>query len=335
MANSPGVSCPMFCKTSDEQEGVLHWGAELRNGQVAAVLTAAVSCCSCQSFNLEEGEQSLRDKGVSVAELGAALQGALWLPEVRRYLLLTSRQAHTALALVCYVCLWLNLYCSLRAVGIATHWSVGVWVSLTSMMGTAGGLLALHWHSTQLNMNTDLRLAGLNEMLQRRHLLAGLTQCTGSQSTVLRLWLVHFDLSPCRQALSQLLEHWSSCRQSELQQRLDQLCVVVSDSLGQSEEERGAGLTEEVPLLGSVSGGGMTRQLSITQRVRLIPNGTPQDVSEALLLCWSALYTRLLVQGRLPPSPSSPHHAAPYLPCCPCQLVQSTLLGNTMLCCLG
>ncbi|XP_066569414.1 transmembrane protein 268 isoform X1 [Amia ocellicauda] len=285
MANSPGVSCPMFCKTSDEQEGVLHWGAELRNGQVAAVLTAAVSCCSCQSFNLEEGEQSLRDKGVSVAELGAALQGALWLPEVRRYLLLTSRQAHTALAL--------------------------------------------------LNMNTDLRLAGLNEMLQRRHLLAGLTQCTGSQSTVLRLWLVHFDLSPCRQALSQLLEHWSSCRQSELQQRLDQLCVVVSDSLGQSEEERGAGLTEEVPLLGSVSGGGMTRQLSITQRVRLIPNGTPQDVSEALLLCWSALYTRLLVQGRLPPSPSSPHHAAPYLPCCPCQLVQSTLLGNTMLCCLG
>ncbi|XP_069039524.1 transmembrane protein 268 isoform X2 [Lepisosteus oculatus] len=329
-----GGAGPFYCKAQDDQEGVLRWEPELQSGQVVLGLTGNILGSAGPGFNLEAGTRILRDRGIQVtsAELSADLQGVLQDLEIRRYIFLTSRLFTAALALVCYVCLWLNLYCSLRALGVAMHWSLGVWVSLASALGTAGGLLILHRRRSQLNVNTDVRMAAVNEKLLKHKLLAGLTGCTDRHPTALRLWMVHFDLCPCRQALAELMEHWSSSHQLELQSRLSQVCVVVTGSSSQSKEEGKAGLTEEVPLLASVGRGGGAKQLSVTQCVCLIPNGTPQELAECLLLSWSGVYVRLLVLGHLPSAPSQ-SHAGLSLTACPCQLVQSALLDSSVPCC--
>ncbi|XP_015221998.2 transmembrane protein 268 isoform X1 [Lepisosteus oculatus] len=308
-----GGAGPFYCKAQDDQEGVLRWEPELQSGQVVLGLTGNILGSAGPGFNLEAGTRILRDRGIQVtsAELSADLQGVLQDLEIRRYIFLTSRLFTAALALVCYVCLWLNLYCSLRALGVAMHWSLGVWVSLASALGTAGGLLILHRRRSQLNVNTDVRMAAVNEKLLKHKLLAGLTGCTDRHPTALRLWMVHFDLCPCRQALAELMEHWSSSHQLELQSRLSQVCVVVTGSSSQSKEEGKAGLTEEVPLLASVGRGGGAKQLSVTQCVCLIPNGTPQCSSSCVVLGCSLCHESWVSTGRTSADSHGLQHCGP------------------------
>ncbi|XP_069039525.1 transmembrane protein 268 isoform X3 [Lepisosteus oculatus] len=187
--------------------------------------------------------------------------------------------------------------------GVLQDLEIRRYIFLTSRLFTAA--LAL------LNVNTDVRMAAVNEKLLKHKLLAGLTGCTDRHPTALRLWMVHFDLCPCRQALAELMEHWSSSHQLELQSRLSQVCVVVTGSSSQSKEEGKAGLTEEVPLLASVGRGGGAKQLSVTQCVCLIPNGTPQCSSSCVVLGCSLCHESWVSTGRTSADSHGLQHCGP------------------------
>nr|XP_015222000.1 PREDICTED: transmembrane protein C9orf91 homolog isoform X4 [Lepisosteus oculatus] len=283
-----GGAGPFYCKAQDDQEGVLRWEPELQSGQVVLGLTGNILGSAGPGFNLEAGTRILRDRGIQTL---TAVQVVLCVQSV--YSLLSA----------VHYCQVTSAELSADLQGVLQDLEIRRYIFLTSRLFTAA--LAL------LNVNTDVRMAAVNEKLLKHNLLAGLTGCTDRHPTALRLWMVHFDLCPCRQALAELMEHWSSSHQLELQSRLSQVCVVVTGSSSQLKEEGKAGLTEEVPLLASVGRGGGAKQLSVTQCVRLIPNGTPQCSSSCVVLGCSLCHESWVSTGRTSADSHGLQHCGP------------------------
>ncbi|KAK6470992.1 transmembrane protein 268-like [Huso huso] len=314
----PSPSC---CKSGREALTLLDWI------QVEGTVLWGLCCCAGCCW-----VQYLVSPQVSCTEYTEELHQAVMNPEVRRYLFCSSRAFSMAIAVLCYVTLWVNLYTSLRLVSTATHWSLSVLVSVSAALLTAALVLLLDRHGTRMNTNTDVRLAGVNERLLRHNLLLGITELLERGRPRVQLWFVYFDLAMCRQTLISRLERWKSSKQSQLRERLDQLCVVIDNPLSQSEEGRAGPLAgEDVPLLSSLStgGGAERKRLTFSQVVRLVPDGTPQEMADRLLLIHSGAYVRLLACGLLPRVSSSLHGGAP----CVCQFIEAAVLGSDSPCC--
>uniref|UniRef100_A0A8B9TPJ6 Transmembrane protein 268 n=1 Tax=Anas platyrhynchos TaxID=8839 RepID=A0A8B9TPJ6_ANAPL len=181
-----------------------------------------------------------------------------------------------------------------------------------------------------INMNTDVRLAAVNEFFIKHSLILGITDVLDGPHSILQLWFVHFSPERCLQSLSAHLEELRQTRESGLRHSLDQLCVVM-EAVVQPEPAAEEASCEESPLLSN--GVNFKKEpVMCNQLLRLIPEGPPEVMAQQLLVIFSGCYVRLLVSGRLPPTTAAGHVEPSSVPCL-CQFIQSAAL-STQQCCL-
>ncbi|XP_063265300.1 transmembrane protein 268 isoform X3 [Prinia subflava] len=277
----------LYCK-SDFKEGALQWVTEPPQGRVLLVLRMDNTCPS-SSFDMDLCAQKLQSLGVQVF----------------------------------YISLWTNLYCTLQLCSLGHSWGTGVLVTLVALALTVLVILVIDCHQRKLNVNTDVRLAAVNEIFIKHSIILGITDVLDGPHNILQLWFVHFSPERCLQALTAHITHLQGT-QAGLRHRLNKLCVVmdvaVQPELGMEEEAP----REESPLLSS--GGTLNKDaVTCSELLHLIPEGPPEAVAQQLLVIFSGCYVRLLVTGRLPGAGAGGHLGHSSVPC-PCQFIQSTLL---------
>uniref|UniRef100_A0A671P3L9 Transmembrane protein C9orf91-like n=1 Tax=Sinocyclocheilus anshuiensis TaxID=1608454 RepID=A0A671P3L9_9TELE len=191
-----------------------------------------------------------------------------------------------------------------------------------------------------INMNTDVRLVGVNEHTVRHKLLLGVADWVQKCRGNLQLFCVYWDLSPCLISLTEALNDTSFVRdqvQNKLKKRMSHLVLVtevttLDPETGVQDEELPE---EEQPLLVE----GRERSASTSQRedskltknFSLMPDTTlsNQVIAQQLLMTYSALYVRLLVSNKLPAPPQRPtgagkNHSTSCL--CLCEYVELKVL---------
>ncbi|RLW00452.1 hypothetical protein DV515_00008900 [Chloebia gouldiae] len=309
---------------SDFKEGSLQWVTEPPQGRVLLVLSMD-NTCPTSSFDMDLCADKLQSLGIQVPmdPWRRLIQEGVLRPEVRRYLFYSSRGFQIAMAVVFYISLWTNLYSTLQLCSLGHSWGAGVLVTLVALALTVLVILVIDGHQRKLNVNTDVRLAAVNEIFIKHSIILGITDVLDGPHNTLQLWFVHFSPEPCLQALAAHITHLQGT-QAGLRHRLNKLWVLldvaVQPELGVEEETP----CEESPLLSS----GVTLNkdpVTCSELLHLIPEGPPQAVAQQLLVIFSACYVRLLVTGRLPrasPGGHLGHSSAP----CPCQFIQSTVL---------
>ncbi|XP_068929935.1 transmembrane protein 268 isoform X3 [Petaurus breviceps papuanus] len=178
------------------------------------------------------------------------------------------------------------------------------------------------------NTNTDLRLAAANETLMPYDMLLGVTGEVEGCQTVLQLWFVYFHLENCLHSLSDHIRELKANEESVLRHRLNQFQVVVEMvvSPAQEEGEENERLSEESPLL--PGGGTEPRKGAVTHMVlrHLIPEAAPEVMARQMLIVFGGLYIRLLVTNQLPRTTESRHAESLQGPC-PCQFIETHILG--------
>ncbi|KAI1232056.1 hypothetical protein IHE44_0007107 [Lamprotornis superbus] len=282
--------------------------------------------CPTSSFDMDLCAQKLQALGVQVPEdpWRRLIQEGLLRPEVRRFLFYSSRGFQIAMAMVFYISLWTNLYSTLQLCSLGHSWGASVLVTLVALALTVLVILVIDQHQRKLNVNTDVRLAAVNEIFIKHNIILGITDVLDGPHNILQLWFVHFNPEHCLQALSAHITHLQGT-QAGLRHRLNKLCVVmdvaVQPKLGVEEEEAPC---EESPLLSS----GVTLNkdpVTCHELLHLIPEGPPEAMAQQLLVIFSGCYVRLLVTGRLPRARAGGHLGHSSVPCL-CQLIQSTVL---------
>ncbi|XP_053852665.1 transmembrane protein 268 isoform X2 [Vidua macroura] len=273
---------------SDLKEGALQWVTEPPQGRVLLVLSMD-NTCPTSSFNMDLCADKLQSLGVQVF----------------------------------YISLWTNLYSTLQLCSLGHSWGAGVLVTLVALALTVLVILVIDGHQRKLNVNTDVRLAAVNEIFIKHSIILGITDVLDGPHNILQLWFVHFSPELCLQALAAHITHLQGT-QAGLRQRLNKLWVVmdvaVQPELGVEEEAP----CEESPLLSS----GVTLNkdpVTRSELLHLIPEGPPQAMAQQLLVIFSACYVRLLVTGRLPRASPGGHLGHSSVPCL-CQFIQSTVL---------
>ncbi|XP_050837091.1 transmembrane protein 268 isoform X2 [Serinus canaria] len=273
---------------SDFEEGALQWVPEPPQGRVLLVLSMDNTCPS-SSFDMELCADKLQSLGVQVF----------------------------------YISFWTNLYSTLQLCSLGHSWGAGVLVTLVALALTVLVILVIDGHQRKLNVNTDVRLAAVNEIFIKHSIILGITDVLDGPHNILQLWFVHFSPEHCLQALAAHITHLQGT-QAGLRKRLNKLWVVmdvaVQPELGVEEEAP----CEESPLL--------SREVTLnkdpvtcSELLHLIPEGPPQAMAQQLLVIFSACYVRLLVTGRLPRASPGGHLGHSSVPCL-CQFIQSTLL---------
>ncbi|KAJ7419944.1 transmembrane protein C9orf91 [Pitangus sulphuratus] len=179
----------------------------------------------------------------------------------------------------------------------------------------------------QINVNTDVRLAAVNEIFIKHSLILGITDVLEGPHNILQLWFLHFSPERCLRALSSHLTHLQRMGQAGLRHRLDKLCVVmeaaVQPDLGTEDEEAPC---EESPLLSS--GENLNKKpVTCNELLCLVPEGPPEVMAQQLLVIFSGCYVRLLVTGQLPGAVAGGHLEHSPLPCL-CQFIQTTVLDS-------
>ncbi|XP_016158115.1 PREDICTED: transmembrane protein C9orf91 homolog [Ficedula albicollis] len=312
----------MYSK-GDFKEGALQWVTDPSQGQVLLVLSMDNTCPS-SSFDMDLCAQKLQALGlqVPVAPWRRLIQEGLLRPEVRRFLFYSSRGFQIAMAAVFYISLWTNLYSTLQLCSLGHSWGAGVLVTLVALALTVLVILLLDQHQRKLNVNTDVRLAAVNEIFIKHSIILGITDVLDGPHNILQLWFVHFSPESCLQALSAHITHLQGT-QAGFRQRLNKLCVAldvaVQPELGMEEQAP----CEESPLLSSrvtLNKGPVT----CNELLPLIPEGPPEAVARQLLVIFSGCYVRLLATGRLPGAGPGSHLGRGGAPC-PCQLIRSIL----------
>ncbi|XP_017595829.1 PREDICTED: transmembrane protein C9orf91 homolog isoform X1 [Corvus brachyrhynchos] len=353
-----GSSLP-YCKR-DFKEGALQWVTEPPQGRVLLVLSMDNTCPS-SSFDMDLCAEKLQSLGVQVPAdpWRRLLQEGVLRPEVRRYLFYSSRAFQIAMAvvrvpraarpgtgvlvptggagfgwganpgsdafLVFYISLWTNLYSTLQLSPLGRYWGASVLVTLVALAVTVLVILVIDHHQRKLNVNTDVRLAAVNEIFIKHSVILGITGVLDGPHNILQLWFVHFSPERCLQALAAHITQLQGT-QAGLRHSLDQLCVVmdvvVQPELGREEEAP----CEESPLLSS--GGTLNKDpVTCNELLRLIPEGPPKAMAQQLLVIFSGCYVRLLVTGRLPRAGAGGHVEHSSLPCL-CQFIQTTVLHS-------
>ncbi|XP_005527384.1 PREDICTED: transmembrane protein C9orf91 homolog [Pseudopodoces humilis] len=313
----------LYCK-GDFKEGALQWVTEPPQGRVLLVLSMD-NTCPTSSFDMDLCAEKLQSLGVQVPAdpWKRLIQEGVLRPEVRRYLFYSSRGFQIAMAVVFYISLWTNLYSTLQLCSLGHSWGAGVLVTLVALALTALVILVIDCHQRKLNVNTDVRLAAVNEIFIKHNIILGITDVLDGPHNILQLWFVHFSPERCLQALSAHMAHLQGT-QAGLRHRLDKLCVAmdvaVQPELGMEEEAP----CEESPLLSSR----VTlnkNPVTCNELLHLIPEGPPEAMAQQLLVIFSGCYVRLLVTGRLPRAGPGAHLGHSSVPCL-CQFIQTTVL---------
>ncbi|KAM4647822.1 transmembrane protein 268 isoform 1-T6 [Amazona ochrocephala] len=319
------LSSILYC-TSDLKEGSLQWVKEPLNGQVLMVLSMDNNC-SAASFDMELCAEKLQSLGVQVAaeQWRRLIQDAVLKPEVRRYMFYNSRAFQIAIAVVFYMSLWTNIYSTVQLCSFGRYWEASVLVTLAAVAVTVIVILVIDHRQRKINMNTDVRLAAVNEIFIKHRLILGITDVLDGPHNILQLWFVHFSPERCLQSLSAHITDLQRTREPALRHSLDELCVVmeavVSPDPGTEEEAS----REESPLLSS--GMNLNKEpVTCNELLHLIPEGPPEAMAQQLLVIFSGCYVRLLVTGRLPQAVAAGHLEQSNVPCL-CQFIQSSVLN--------
>ncbi|XP_059721147.1 transmembrane protein 268 isoform X3 [Haemorhous mexicanus] len=224
---------------SDFKEGALQWVPEPPQGRVLLVLSMDNTCPS-SSFDMDLCADKLQSLGVQVF----------------------------------YISLWTNLYSTLQLCSLGHSWGAGVLVTLVALALTVLVILVINGNQRKLNVNTDVRLAAVNEIFIKHSIILGITDVLDGPYNILQLCFVHFSPEHCLQALAAHITHLQGT-QGGLRQRLNKLWVVmdvaVQPELGVEEEAP----CEESPLLSR----GVTLNkdpVTCSELLHLIPEGPPQ-----------------------------------------------------------
>ncbi|KAM4889881.1 transmembrane protein 268 [Sylvia borin] len=312
-----------YCKR-DLKEGALQWVTEPPQGRLLLVLSVD-NTCPTSSFDMDLCARKLQALGVQVPmdAWKRLIQEAVLRPEVRRFLFYSSRGFQIAMAVVFYISLWTNLYSTLQLCSLGRSWGAAVLVTLVALVLTVLVILVMDCQQRKLNVNTDVRLAAVNEIFIKHSIILGITDVLEGPHNMLQLCFVHFNPEPCLQALTAHITHLQGT-QAGLRHRLNKLCVVmdvaVQPELGMEEEAP----CEESPLLSS----GVTPNkdaVTCNELLHLIPEGPPEAMAQQLLVIFSGCYVRLLVTGRLPGARAGGHLGHSSVPCL-CQFIQTTVL---------
>ncbi|NWW39564.1 TM268 protein, partial [Panurus biarmicus] len=105
-------------------------------------------------------------------------------------------------AQVFYISLWTNLYSTLQLCSLGHSWGAGVLVTLVALALTVLLILVIDCHQRKLNVNTDVRLAAVNEIFIKHSIILGITDVLHGPHNILQLWFVHFSPERCLQALA-------------------------------------------------------------------------------------------------------------------------------------
>ncbi|XP_031457437.1 transmembrane protein 268 [Phasianus colchicus] len=316
------LSSVLYCK-SDLKEGSRQWLKEPRNGQVLMVLSMD-NTCSSASFNMEFCAEKLQSLGVQAAagEWRRLIEEAVLKPEVRRYLFYNSRAFQIAIAVIFYMSLWINIYTTVQLCSFGRYWEASVLVTLAAVAVTVVVILVIDRRQRKINMNTDVRLAAVNEFFIKHSLILGITDVLDGPHSILQLWFVHFNPELCLQSLSAHITELQQAQELGWRHRLDQLCVVMEVAVPAAEDTS----CEESPLLSS--GENFKKEpMMCNELLHLIPDGPPEVMAQQLLVIFSACYVRLLVSGRLPRPVLSGHMEGSSVPC-PCQFIQASVLST-------
>ncbi|XP_060237178.1 transmembrane protein 268 isoform X1 [Meriones unguiculatus] len=301
------------------------WGQELHNGQVLTVLRIDNTCAPI-SFDLGAAEEQLQAWGIQVpAEQYRNLaESALLEPQVRRYIIYNSRPMRLAFAVVFYVVVWANIYSTSQMFTLGNQWAGVLLATLAAISLTLTLVLVFERQQRKANTNTDLRLVAANGALLRHRVLLGVTDAVEGCQSVIQLWFVYFDLENCVQFLSNHVQEMKRSQESLLRSRLSQLCVVMET--GVSPVVEGPEDLEHAPLLPSTPGP-QERPLTQTELYQLVPEAEPEEMARQLLAVFAGYYTRLLVTSQLPQPMGTRHMDSACVPC-PCQLIETHILGT-------
>ncbi|XP_013809257.2 transmembrane protein 268 isoform X3 [Apteryx mantelli] len=320
----------IFCCKSDLNEGSLQWAKEPLNGQVLMVLSMDNNC-SATSFDMELCAEKLKSLGVQVAvdRWSRLIQDAVLKPEVRRYMFYNSRAFQIAIAVIFYMSLWTNIYSTVQLYSFGHYWEVSMLVTVAAVAVTVVVILIIDRRQRKINVNTDVRLAAVNEIFIKHSLILGITDVLDGPHNVLQLWFVHFSPERCLQSLSAHLADLQRKRESDLRHSLDQLCVVMETAVQPDPGKAEQVSSEESPLLSS--GVNLKKEpMTCNELLCLIPEGPPEVMAQQLLVIFSGCYVRLLVSGQLPQALAAGHMEHRKVPCL-CQFIETSAL-NTRQC---
>ncbi|KAK9957240.1 hypothetical protein ABG768_011504 [Culter alburnus] len=314
-----------------------------RNGECVA--SVSTSSWFTPTFDFSHCRNLLETNGFQIPadDFEGPLHLALDHPSVKRYLLFNSNVFNFILAPFLYLVLWCAVYSTIHMYledSTAEFWVLCLCVSLVSIILTATIMLIFHYSNKEINMNTDVRLVGVNEHMVRHRLLLGVANWVHKCRGKLQLFCVYWDMTPCLNCLVETLDDMSFVRdqvQSKLKKRMSHLVLVTQVTTldpegGLSDEEVPE---EERPLLVEgrerSSSSSQREDSKLTKNFSLMPDATlsNQAIAHQLLMTYSALYVRLLVSNKLPapsqrPSGAGKNHSTSSL--CLCEYVELKVL---------
>ncbi|KFV72710.1 Transmembrane protein C9orf91, partial [Dryobates pubescens] len=98
-----------------------------------------------------------------------------------------SRAFQIAVAVVFYVSVWTNMYSTVQLCSFGRYWEASVLVTLAAVVVTLAVILVIDRRQRKINMNTDVRLAALNELLIKHSLILGITDALDGPHNVLQV----------------------------------------------------------------------------------------------------------------------------------------------------
>ncbi|NXX85652.1 TM268 protein, partial [Urocolius indicus] len=103
---------------------------------------------------------------------------------------------------VFYMSLWTNIYSTIQLCSFGRSWEASVLVTLAAVVVTVVVILIINRRQRKIDMNTDVRLAAVNEIFIKHGLILGVTDALDGPHSILQLWFVHFSPEHCLQSLS-------------------------------------------------------------------------------------------------------------------------------------
>uniref|UniRef100_H2ZUF9 Transmembrane protein 268 n=1 Tax=Latimeria chalumnae TaxID=7897 RepID=H2ZUF9_LATCH len=311
------------------------------DGEVILTLSTSPTWWS-PAFNLDSCTETFSSYGLQVPleDFQLPISRALLKPEVRRYMMFSSRSFLMILTPILYLVTWCSLYSTF-------HFYLGrrldpyivqfcLLLSLVSVFIVVAFLAVVHIQNKKLNMSTDARLMWANENLMKYKVLAGVLDTLNNCSSTLHLYFVCFDLQRCQERLETLL---TTALQSRLRRKLGFMHVVMKTAPAEVMEERDS---EETPLLVADGEIGVperqseaTHAPSFNTVVGLFPGESAQpfqELAHQLLIVYSGLYVKLRATAQLPVTSESLHARWASIPCL-CQFIESQVLRNK--CCFS
>ncbi|NWI71700.1 TM268 protein, partial [Todus mexicanus] len=88
---------------------------------------------------------------------------------------------------VFYMSLWTNIYSTVKLCSFGRYWEASLLVTLAAVVVTVVLILVIDCHQRKINMNTDVRLAAVNEIFIKHNLILGITDALDGPHSVLQV----------------------------------------------------------------------------------------------------------------------------------------------------